>query len=260
MVNKKIVRKAHEYYKSTYIDEIVESDKDYFYTYSQVNYEDDEPYWNNLVCFPGRNLSENLTRMVEVFYTKKDRVPCIYASYNNSLDYPDEYKKLFEDVWMFEHKCDCYDTEVELDEVQNSKELSLFIDLFYKTYSSDLDDVYSGVSEAYGKQLNKKFECNYEEFDRSLYILRRKGDIVGHRIIIHDNKDAMLTTLGILPEFRGKGIGTEALIQSVKILKDKGVENIFLQTENGTENETFFDKRGFRKEFCSTGLIKKDIS
>ena len=252
-----VVRKGSKFFKTLYVDELIESDKNRFFSYSSVDYGEDNPYWNHLTCFPQDNKIEtDIIKEAEKFFNKKNKNPCLYAVSEKEMSAPDDYITYFTDSWMFKPDKELRkETEIDLELVTNSVQLERFVELMYKTHSDELDDVYSGLSKEYGKQLKRKYDSNFEFCETNFYILKKYGENIGHRLIVDDGRDAMLTTLGILPEFRGKGNGRDAFYESLNLLDDR--DNIFLQTEAGTENEELFDNLGFNTEFKGYGFLKK---
>lgn len=255
-----MVKKSSKFFKTLYTDRIIETNNENtFFSVSNVNYKEDNPYWNSLTCFPNeKEIRENTIEKAEKFFKDINKKPCIYAVSKEKIEQPDKYKKYFTDAWMFkpDNKKLGKETEVKLEKVKNEDQLKQFISLMYDTHAKELDDVYSGLSKEYGNQLKKKWKKEFDFCKTEYYIIKMNDEDIGHRIIVKDEKDAMLTTLGILPEFRGEGYGKKAFYESINKIEDR--ENIFLQTEAGTENEELFKHLGFETKFKGHGFVKNE--
>lgn len=64
----------------------------------------------------------------------------------------------------------------------------------------------------------------------------------------HGVKTGYINGIGVLPEYRRRGIGTHLLLQGLKVLKAKGMTSVSLDTEdtNPTRAITLYEKVGFK--------------
>ncbi len=64
----------------------------------------------------------------------------------------------------------------------------------------------------------------------------------------HDVKTGYINGIGVLPEYRRRGIGTRLLLHGLKVLKAKGMTSVSLDTEdtNPTRAITLYEKVGFK--------------
>ncbi|MCB2294697.1 GNAT family N-acetyltransferase [Clostridium algoriphilum] len=71
------------------------------------------------------------------------------------------------------------------------------------------------------------------------YLAELKGEIIGKIHISVIDNEGFIYGFGVLPYFRGKGYGREILNITMNILKEKNIENIFLDV--ATENKSALD-------------------
>ncbi len=101
------------------------------------------------------------------------------------------------------------------------------------------DSIYFGLLENHVDE--KKLQEDIDEISLQVddsainYLAELSGVIIGKiRISITEN-EGFIYGFGVLPEYRGKGYGREILCLALDILKEKQVENIFLEV--ATENK-----------------------
>jgi len=59
----------------------------------------------------------------------------------------------------------------------------------------------------------------------------------------------------IVPEYRGKGLGKQLFIETEKVLKERGVNQIIFTTKTYSDNSHIFDKLGY--EFFEKAFTKR---
>jgi ribosomal protein S18 acetylase RimI-like enzyme len=66
--------------------------------------------------------------------------------------------------------------------------------------------------------------------------------------IPQENNICELSSIGILPDYQGVGIGSQLLTEFIKEIKKRGVKDIFLTTDtlNNEGINSFYKKRGFK--------------
>lgn len=257
----KVLKINYEFLESLYVSEIAECDFG-FLAWSICDYDESDTLWNHGTITEEHNLNEVLDR-VEEFYEEKEKTPAVYIPDRCDQDNLIEriqlkgYSKAFTDVWMFysEKKVLNPSKKVDLEKVSSDEEMEKFVDVFYQSHTADLDDPYAGLSDEYGKQLREKFnKGNRAELNH--FIVKLGDKQVGHVTSIRDDDIAALYNLGTIPGFREQGVGTSALEKAIVKLENQGAETIFLQTEKGSENEDFFESRGFETRFTATCLSR----
>ena len=108
---------------------------------------------------------------------------------------------------------------------------------------------YNHVFEGYVcKTFYEFFESYNSEKDR-IWFAEVDGKIIGAVAIIgRTAKKAQLRWFILHPEFRGKGIGNKLLSEALNYCKEKGYQNVFLETTEDQEKAIGMYKRvGFRK-------------
>ena len=67
---------------------------------------------------------------------------------------------------------------------------------------------------------------------------------------------AGLYNLGVIAEFRGRGIARTLALQRISDAIDHGAKTLFIQTEPNGVVETMYHRLGFRTEFVGTCYAK----
>jgi ribosomal protein S18 acetylase RimI-like enzyme len=80
--------------------------------------------------------------------------------------------------------------------------------------------------------------------EKDLYFVAEERGIVGFVHLIDSEKGLLLQGIGVLPEWRGKGIGGELLDASVKVAEREG-KDIFLKVKPDNPALNLYHKKGF---------------
>lgn len=220
-----------------------------------------DPYWNyaTQIMVP-RNRITGFLEDVEGYYKQRSRSPSCYVTpwtrpKNLGLLLGSRYRLAYKEAWMF------YDREeqkiplppnVAVEEIGSLEEFHVFLDVFDRSY--DEASPYGKLEPGYVRSLRESWGKKKARYFLALYDDHPAG--VG---TLHcDGRFAELNGLGVLPEYRGKGIG--AVLSNVRVVEAKrlGAETSFLQTEAGSALEPWHKKRGFRTRFVAFGYVKKD--
>ncbi|MCB2352739.1 GNAT family N-acetyltransferase [Clostridium estertheticum] len=130
--------------------------------------------------------------------------------------------------------------------------------------SEDAAEIEKQTSIYFGKPLNeiedkeaKVVNMDKEDLENSFiqqgnnfisYMALLKEEIIGKVHISIINKEGFIYGFGVLPVFRGKGYGREVLLATLDILKEKGVDNIFLEVESQNKNALgLYESCGFEE-------------
>ena len=258
-----VIRENYNFLKGMYIKDTVNANFG-FYSYSSVDYGDTDVFWNHAVILQNiDNLKEKITD-AEKFYQEKGKSSAFYLPVVEPLKNvlselkQKDFEEVFTDVWMFYtgEELPRGNENTGLEEVTSEGDIEEFVDLFYRSHAADLDDPYAGLSEEYGEQLKDKFGKEFDSFKVQHFIVKHGDKSVGH-ITYAENEDIVaIYNLGTIPDYRGKGIATATLTMTVKKLREKDLDQIFLQTEKGSKNEEFFRGRGFETKFEAECLTK----
>ena len=80
------------------------------------------------------------------------------------------------------------------------------------------------------------------------YLAELKGEIIGKIHISITDNEGFIYGFGVLPDFRGKGYGREILSSTLNILKEKDVDNIFLEVATQNNNALgLYESCGFEE-------------
>lgn len=110
------------------------------------------------------------------------------------------------------------------------------------------DSIYFGLIEKQDSDKEaEKLSINEDDGSVS-YIAELQGEIIGKiRIDLTDNEGGIYG-FGILPDFRGKGYGREVLSIALDILRQKQLDNIFLEVATENKNALgLYESCGFEE-------------
>ncbi len=81
--------------------------------------------------------------------------------------------------------------------------------------------------------------------------------IVGYATPVFDVREGWIGGIGILPVYRGKGIGTRLMVEAEKFLRGKGVSWVYLEVIEGNHRaQRLYERLGYRatrKLVCAEG-------
>ena len=123
----------------------------------------------------------------------------------------------------------------------------------------DAAEIYRQNSIYFGEDPGRKDSLDIEEERKRGFLIYKASieDTVVGKVNLHiANGEGGIYGLGILPEYRGKGLGRELLIRSVEKQKELGASYIFLQVD--AENDTalgLYKASGFETSY-SMGYYK----
>jgi len=93
--------------------------------------------------------------------------------------------------------------------------------------------------------MNKKLATN----DGLLFVAESDGKVVGSVMAGYDGHRGWLYSLAVLPDYRGRGIGSRLVKRAEEHLKALGCPKINLQIMNGNENvQCFYRRLGYETE------------
>ncbi len=98
----------------------------------------------------------------------------------------------------------------------------------------------------------KTFEKDVKEYSISLedsFICYDDGSPIGFSIVSHRGELGRIDSIGVLPQYRGKGIASEIIYRTLETLKWKGVKKIILEVEKNEKRAiNFYKKHGFKEK------------
>jgi len=224
-----------------------------------------EPSWN----FAGAiDVEEDkVTRMVAdvtSFLQEKGRLPSVVITpFTHPHNLREEIEQRgfihkYTEVWMFYNERRpqvLLPDGLNIKKVEDDAEKAVMVDLFNRAHSGAEDEVYGELPPEYGEAL-RKFDPNLFN-DRSIthYLGIMNGIPAGYATLINHDKFAGIYNVGIVPEFRRRGIGSTLTLNAVNDAFNQNSEYIFLITEQGTSNERLYNHIGFTTEFTSEGYV-----
>lgn len=106
------------------------------------------------------------------------------------------------------------------------------------------DEVFFGVPDH-----NTPLPEEEEKNNRTTYIIELNGSAIGKIRVEREGSGAFICGFGILPEFRGKGYGREALKKTIEMINKNGVFDISLDVASENERAlNLYKSCGFVKE------------
>lgn len=258
MENLELLEKLNKFYiyanEGLYIDRIIKKDT-YIMTYSK--------YVKDYDCNYIIDINNN-TNFDEVDKEMKmvNRIPCyiitplssIYKNRNAVFD-KNKYDEVSNEVWQiykdFENVDKINSNCILNVTLEKTNDMEKVAEITYKSFcTGDKSDPYgdfdSGYLELY-KNYNNKTESTYT---REFYFIKVNEKIVGCTVSVFDDEIFGIYGIGIMKEYRGKGIGTETIKQQLNICKQKNKKIAFLQTEDGFYPANLYRKIGF-KDICN---------
>jgi len=115
--------------------------------------------------------------------------------------------------------------------------------------SEDFDQVREILIETdlYNPEIDtrRRFEDKIKDFQNSILVAETQDhEVVGAVFITDDATNVLLTRLGVLPEYQGKGIGTRLVEEAEQILEDRDVpiSVAFAKSENEDLKQWYLNK------------------
>jgi len=221
----------------------------------------DDVFWNYATKV---NISsdkfDDFIEIVKKFFISINRKPSVYVTpFTVTRNVEDEllksgFKANYKDAWMF-YEYDNVKLEIPKDfvikKVESEKELEIFLEVFDKAYGNP-DDVYNDMDNAgYIQCIKESFKRNKDFYFLGYF----KNKPVSISVLSFNEKYAGIYTVGTIPKERGNGFGTILTLKCVDEAMKMGIKVIFLQTEQGSYNEKYYDNIGFKTKFIGTGYV-----
>jgi len=139
-----------------------------------------------------------------------------------------------------------------------------FIEFFITCFQSSQDRDASQIASNYerAKQFIQRLYMDDEDnHEPDLWYAAFKNDqFVGFTIARKENNEGHIAEVGVIPEFRRKGIGTFLTVETLKRLKQKGAKCAFLGVDKqNTEAIALYEKCGFKKKYEIVELEKVQL-
>lgn len=262
MNNIELLKKLNKFYiyanEGLYIDKIIKKDN-YKIVYSKYVKDYDS---NHVIDINDECIFKNIENDVKEEMKKIDRKPCYIITplsniYRNrsTIFNNNRYDEICNEVWQI------YDGFENIDKIaskcisnvilEKTNDMKKIAEITYKAFcTNDPSDPYGKMDIGYlDLYQNYNRECE-KKYKREFYLIKVDEKIVGAVVSVFDEEIFGIYGLAIMKEYRGKGIGTEAIKQQLKICKEKNKKIAFLQTEEGFYPANLYRKIGF-KDVCN---------
>lgn len=216
------------------------------------NYIEDS-YWNfaRIHNIPATHIFKQNWILIREMFIARNRIPALYIISKNIEDYNDFFsfsglQLAYTEMWM-KLVSEEYLKQLKLPEnvffkeVTQPEDLQLFIEIFSKAFE--------GVEKGYIEAI-KHFPLKSENLHQVKNIIAFYDCIpVGIITGMSDNITAGIYNVGVIPEYRQKGLGKLLMSQLVKEFINDGVQSIFLQPEAVKSLKGWYEKIGFKNFF-----------
>ena len=148
---------------------------------------------------------------------------------------------------------DTYFVEFEL--AKNMEQYGKFMLECFKT--GENNDPYGSIDDGYAKEY-ANLRSPSKDIELMAYYIKANSKIVGVTQSINNKEYYGIYGLALNKEMRNQGIGKKAIIEHLKICKNKKIKLAFLQTEYGYYPYKMYKNLGFRDLFNAYYYTKKD--
>jgi predicted N-acetyltransferase YhbS len=94
------------------------------------------------------------------------------------------------------------------------------------------------------QKLNEKITRN----PGSILVAELNGAVIGNVLIMEDGWGPFFFRLAVAKDYRGKGVGSRLLEEVVRVLAEKGYQEVYCLVNDGdTELKLYYKKRGFEE-------------
>ncbi len=122
---------------------------------------------------------------------------------------------------------------------------------FFESFLDSRDDLFLSETPAQHEQSFEKWFSRSEPYeeDASL-VLKSDKKVVGFVLVREESGTLGIGPIGIVPEFRGRGIGNALLSRCMSALKDHGFKDVFLEmSSTNIPAKALYLKHGFKEQY-----------
>ena len=123
-------------------------------------------------------------------------------------------------------------------------------DCYHETFTTgDARWIYDMTKEQRKQEFEKYFDRSRQINEDASFVILSEGEVVGFILIVSRSvEEEYLESIGIHPEFRGKGLGTILLGKSIEVLRSQGAENFTLGVDPVNKPAVrLYERFGFKK-------------
>jgi len=222
---------------------------------------DSSVFWN--LALTNQLLNKQQICQVEDGFNKAKRIPAIYFEENDDNSQLKEillqhnYKKAFEDSWMFYQNSIVDKQGFELvKKVKNKKDFEIFLNIFNRCYQKDDPQNPYGELGEYIGTMRRAWNKNSEDSGIECFVVYENNTPVAVSTLNNCEDVGYISNVGSLREVRGKGFGKLATLYAVSESLNKQHKITCLGTEEGTYPNKFYKRLGFQTKFTATAFSK----
>lgn len=228
-------------------------------------------YWNYATKINADEKTKGaLIRKIISFYKSINRQPELYITPvtepKNLAEFAKKigFKSMSRDVWMFyggeEPRIKMLD-KFTIKYIKTKDEIVLFAKLFHQAYGGATpDEPYGALPKEYGESLIDSFSTPQKGKTVINYLGFLDGVAVGIATLIFSGNFGCIYNAGTIPARRGKGIGALLTMNAVADSIKNKAEIVFLQTEQGSVNEKYYQALGFSTKFIGESFVLNEIA
>ncbi len=232
----------------------------------------EDAFWNyaSQVSATRENLNQLLEKTEKVFH-RIQRIPAFYLTpWTNPNELESElklrgYERQFTDAWVVARgipvpQIDRLPAGLEIIRVQTSTQIDAFVEVFMRAFGYVSKDVpYGGLSPSYGHALKRSLAGQRPDVTAVHYLALFEGKPVGTGSLLAADGIAGLYNLGVVPEYRKRGLGRILALRRISDAICSGTKVLFFQTEAEGLVEEMYSRLGFRREFIGVCWAKAKL-
>ncbi|MEI6228637.1 MAG: GNAT family N-acetyltransferase [Candidatus Saccharibacteria bacterium] len=212
----------------------------------------DDNYWNYAYV-----QNENFdAASIEDYFKNLGLPPAIYLLENDVLEQKIKdagFNLGFSDaIMVLDQKPLATTQKFEIKKVSDDKIEKDFLEVYRLVYASAGDDIYSGLSDGYVKNVEDYFR-SYPAGNRLDLVAYIDNQPVGVATALFDDEYAFLMNAAVSPRFRKMGVAKDL---TNKLLSNVGDRFVLLSTEKDSVNEVIWQKAGFKTVAVGNCYIK----
>ena len=225
-------------------------------------------YWNyfKVTCEGEEALDELIASATPLFAARHKPLCLVFEADAGSNDprvarlLQQGFEPKFEEVWMFRNATGLRAPSpmpgVRVQTCETDADLEVFLSAFFAAFGgADPREPYGALPPEYAIPVRQSF-VHRHKVGLQLYNLYVDETPAACAMLGVCGEYAGLYSLGVRPEFRGRGLGAYMTQFRMFEAAQRGAKILFLQTEGGSYNEKLFSSFGFVTAFQWTGIAR----
>jgi ribosomal protein S18 acetylase RimI-like enzyme len=124
-----------------------------------------------------------------------------------------------------------------------------FVEIFRKAFGEKEADGSHSISDEMLKGIRRIIEEKAIGVDRTSFVGYMDGEAVATGTLTAKDGDGFMFNVASHPDHRGKGLGSAVSVKLNEEAKEKGLDEVFIGTQPGTDVENFYRNIGCREVF-----------